>query len=74
MTLREDRVFSCRHIFGGRLNHSARHPIRYRLWTGVSKLNTRHMQLAWVSLFGVALTDLYVYLLAADVITDVRFF
>jgi hypothetical protein len=40
----------------------------------VSKLNGRHMQLAWVSLFGVALTDLYIYLLAADVITDVRFF
>jgi hypothetical protein len=40
----------------------------------VSKLNVRHMQLAWISLVGVALTDLYIYLLAADVITDVRFF
>jgi len=65
---------SCRHIFGGRLNHFSRHPLRYRFWTGISKLNTRHMQLAWISLFGVALTDLYIYLLAADVITDVRFF
>jgi hypothetical protein len=65
---------SCRHIFGGRLNHFSRHPVRYRFWTVVSKLNTRHMQLAWVSLFGVALTDLYIYLLAAGVITDVRFF
>src|SRR4051812_30565567 len=65
---------SCRHIFGGRLYHFSRHPLRYRFWTGISKLNTRHMQLAWTSLFGVALTDLYIYLLAADVITDVRFF
>jgi hypothetical protein len=65
---------SCRHIFGGRLNHFSRHPVRYRLWTAVSKLNVRHMQLAWISLIGVALTDLYIYLLAADVITDVRFF
>jgi hypothetical protein len=65
---------SCRHIFGGRLNHFSRHPLRYRFWVVVSKLNGSHMQYAWISLIGVALTDLYVYLLAADVITDVRFF
>jgi hypothetical protein len=65
---------SCRHIVGGRLNHFSRHPLRYRFWTVVSKLNANHMRLAWVSLFGVALTDLYIYLVAADVIRDVRFF
>jgi hypothetical protein len=32
------------------------------------------MQFAWVSLFGVALTDLYVRLLATGTITDLRFF
>ena len=41
---------SCRHIVGGRLKHFSKHPVRYRLWTCVSKLNARHMQLAWVSL------------------------
>jgi hypothetical protein len=65
---------SCRHIVGGRLNNFSRHPVRYRFWTLVSKLNARHMQFAWVSLFGVALTDLYVRLLATGTITDLRFF
>ena len=32
------------------------------------------MLIAWVSLFGVALTDLYVRLVANDVIRDLRFF
>ena len=65
---------SCRHIVGGRLNSFSRHPLRYRFWTAVSVLNGRHMLLAWLSLFGVALTDLYVYLLASGVFSDPRFF
>jgi len=65
---------SCRHITGGRLNHFSRHPIRYWLWTQVSKLNARHMQIAWVSLFGVALADLYVSLVASGQFHDPRFF
>ncbi len=63
---------SCRHIVGGRLNHFSKHPVRYRFWTFVSRLNGKHMQLAWVSLFGVALTDLYVMLVSAGTITDPR--
>jgi hypothetical protein len=65
---------SCRHAVGGRLKHFSAHPVRYRAWTLVSRLNGRHMQLAWVSLAGVALTDLYVRLLATGAITDPRFF
>jgi hypothetical protein len=65
---------SCRHIVGGRLNSFSRHPLRYRFWTAVSGLNARHMRLAWISLFGVALTDVYVYLLASGVFADPRFF
>lgn len=65
---------SCRHAVGGRLKHFSRHPVRYRFWTLVSKLNTRHMLIAWVSLFGVALTDLYVYLVASNAFTDPSFF
>src|SRR5262249_24151846 len=41
---------SCRHIMGGRLNNFSNHPIRYWGWTQVTKLNARHMLLAWVSL------------------------
>lgn len=65
---------SCRHIFGGRLNSFSRHPLRYRFWTYVSALNQRHMQIAWVSLIWVALTDLYIRLVASGTITDLRFF
>jgi hypothetical protein len=65
---------SCRHIVGGRLNSFSRHPLRYRFWTAVSALNARHMRYAWISLFGVALTDLYVYLVSAGVFSDPRFF
>jgi hypothetical protein len=56
---------SCRHIVGGRLKHFSRHPIRFKFWGLVSKLNARHMQMAWASLIFVALTDLYVRLAAA---------
>lgn len=65
---------SCRHIMGGRLRHFSKHPVRYRLWTGVSKLNRHHAKFAWYSLFSVALVDLYIYLLASGRIADVRFF
>jgi hypothetical protein len=40
----------------------------------VSKLNEKHAQFAWLSLFSVALTDLYIYLLATGAFSDPRFF
>jgi len=65
---------SCRHVMGGRLTHFSKHPVRYKAWTFVSKLNTRHMAFAWASLIGVALADLYVALVAGGTISDLRFF
>ncbi|RJL33392.1 hypothetical protein [Bailinhaonella thermotolerans] len=65
---------SCRHITAGRLNHFSRHPLRYRMWTWISKLNAKHMQLAWITLGTLALTDAYIGLVAADVLPDLRFF
>ena len=65
---------SCRNIVGGRLRHFSKHPVRYKAWTLVSKLNANHARYAWLSLFSVALADLYVYLLATGAITDLRFF
>lgn len=65
---------SCRHAVGGRLTHFSRHPLRYKAWTFVSRLNTRHMQFAWVSLVGVALTDAYVALIASGAFADPRLF
>ncbi len=65
---------SCRHIVGGKLRHFSRHPVRYRMWQFVGRLNARHMLLAWASLVSVALADLYVYLVASGVFDDPRFF
>jgi hypothetical protein len=56
---------SCRHIVGGRLKHFSKHPLRFKFWGFVSKLNAKHMQLAWASLIFVALTDVYVRLAAS---------
>ena len=64
---------SCRHIAGGRLKHFSKHPLRYRAWTVVSKLNVRHMQLAWTTLGTLVLTDFYVMLVASGTISDLRF-
>jgi hypothetical protein len=65
---------ACRHITGGRLKHFSKHPVRYWMWMQVSKLNTKHMQLAWVSLFWVLFTDLYIRLVASGAFHDPRFF
>lgn len=65
---------SCRNIVAGRLRHFSKHPIRYRAWTVVTKLNALHSTYAWLSLFSVALTDLYVYLLSTGAVSDPRFF
>jgi hypothetical protein len=65
---------ACRHVAGGRLKHFSKHPVRYRAWTFVSKLNAKHMQFAWASLASVALTDLYVMAVSAGWISDFRFF
>jgi hypothetical protein len=64
---------SCRHIAGGRLKHFSKHPVRYRFWTFVSKLNTRHMGLAWITLATLAVTDFYIMGLAAEWFSDLRF-
>ncbi len=65
---------SCRHLIGGRLRNFGKHPLRYRAWTLVGKLNARHGQWAWASLIWIALADLYVMLVANGTISDPRFF
>ncbi|MDQ2738497.1 MAG: hypothetical protein M3Y35_07780, partial [Actinomycetota bacterium] len=65
---------SCRHIVGGRLRNFSAHPLRYRAWTMVSKLNTRHMELAWTTLGTLLVTDLYVALVASGTFNDPRIF
>lgn len=68
---------SLRHLVGGKLDcftcsTSAR--TRHKLWRGVSVLNGRHMQWAWISLGDVGLTDLYIRLASAGAFHDPRIF
>lgn len=65
---------SCRHICGGHLNAFSKGPARYWLWRQVTKLNSHHMGLAWISLVFVALTDLYVRLVASGTFVDPKLF
>ncbi len=65
---------SCRHVTGGRLRNFSKNPIRYRWWTFVSKLNTRHGMYAWITLGTLALTDFYIMALSAGWFSDFRFF
>jgi hypothetical protein len=64
---------SCRHVTGGRLKHFSKHPVRYWIWTQVSKINTRHKMFAWITLGSLMLTDFYVMLVASGTISDLRF-
>lgn len=66
---------SLRHLVGGRLDCfscSTFGPPRRSAWRFVTMLNEHHMLWAWLSLFSVALTDLYIRLVAAGVIRDLR--
>ena len=64
---------SCRHIAGGRLKHFSKHPVRYWLWTQISKLNTRHKLYAWITLGTLMFTDFYVMAVSAGWFPDLRF-
>jgi hypothetical protein len=66
---------SLRHLVGGKLDCftcTAAARTRHKLWRHVTVLNGRHMQWAWISLGGVALTDLYIRLVSAGAFDDPR--
>jgi hypothetical protein len=63
---------SCRSIMGGRLNHFSQHPVRYKLWGYISRLNGKHMELAWTTLATLAITDFYIMAVSAGWISDLR--
>jgi hypothetical protein len=68
---------SLRHLAGGKLDCFSCATFgkpRYKAWRGISILNERHMLFAWMSLFGVGLTDFYVRLVSSGAIQDVRLF
>ena len=65
---------ACRHLCGGGVKSFKAHPIRYRFWKMLTPLNAKHMNLAWASLIFVALTDVYVRLVASGALTDYKIF
>ena len=70
-------TFGChsfRHLIGGFLDAKSKAPSCAKAYNCVSCLNTRHMVWAWVSLFWVGFTDIYVRLCAMGIWHDLRIF
>jgi len=65
---------SMRHLIGGCLNELSKVPIRQKAYDCASCLNGRHMLWAWMSLFWVGLTDLYIRLCSMGIWFDWRIF
>jgi hypothetical protein len=63
---------SCRHVCGGHVDVFSRAKTRYAVWHFFTRLNERHPAFAWLSLFSVGLTDLYIRLVSMGVIRDLR--
>ncbi len=63
---------SCRHVCGGYVDVFSKAPAQYGVWRAITRLNERHPAYAWLSLFSVGLTDLYIRLVAMGVIRDLR--
>jgi hypothetical protein len=61
---------SLRHLIGGFLDSKSKAPTCAKAYNCVSCLNHRHMMWAWISLFWVGFTDLYVRLCAMGKIHD----
>jgi hypothetical protein len=71
-------TFGChswRHLIGGRLDCfscDATSRSKLGIWKKSSWLNARHMQFAWISLFWVVFTDVYILLVASGRIKDLN--
>jgi hypothetical protein len=65
---------SCRHVCGGHVDTFSKASSRYALWHVLSRLNEKHPNYAWLSLFSVGLTDLYIRLVSMGIIRDLRIF
>ena len=63
---------SLRHLVGGMLDRFSGAPLRRRAYDCVSCLNARHQKWAWVSLFWVGFSDIYVRLCSMGIWHDWR--
>jgi hypothetical protein len=65
---------SMRHLVGGYLDRLSLSPVRKKAYDCSSCLNRRHMRWAWMSLFSVAFSDIYVRLCSMGIWSDWRLF
>jgi len=65
---------SLRHLVGGRCDQLANRPVQRSAWRFVSAFNARHMLFAWLSLFWVAFSDIYIRLCSMGIWSDLRLF
>lgn len=65
---------SLRHLIGGFLDAPSKVPACAKSYACVSCLNRRHMMWAWISLFWVGFSDVYVRLCSMGTWHDFRFF
>jgi hypothetical protein len=75
LTLYTLSCHSLRHLAGGKLDCfscTKFGPPRHTAWSWLSRLNERHMLFAWASLFSVGLADLYVRMVSAGLLKDIR--
>jgi hypothetical protein len=65
---------SLRHMVGGIKDRLSGAPFRRKMFQCATCFNKRHMLFAWMSLFWVAFSDIYVRLCAMGVWVDLRIF
>jgi len=63
---------SLRHVVGGFMDRLSGKPVRLTMYKCVSCFNRKHMLWAWMSLFWVGFTDIYVRMCAMGIWTDFR--
>lgn len=61
---------SLRHVVGGMIDRLSGAPVRRRAYLCVTCLNRKHMLWAWMSLFSVAFSDIYIRMCSMGVWTD----
>ena len=65
---------SIRHVLGGRKDEISKNGLRQTCYNCSTALNYKHQLFAWMSLFSVAFSDVYVRLLSMGYLTDARLF
>ena len=63
---------SLRHLIGGKKDEISKSPVCHKAYECVGCLNRKHMLFAWLSLFSVGFSDLYIRMLAMGIWHDWR--